>query len=124
MGGSSEPRIALALGTRVERDEIPVLCGILYRGRFENEAIELVVCDVSAVQRHDAVVVEALARLHLTARRLGFRFEVHHASPLLRGLVGLMGLEEVLRLEVIREAEEREDPRGVEEVRDPRDLAF
>ena len=120
-----EPWLALALGTRVERDEIPSLCGVLYRGRFADETLVLAVCDVAAVRRVDAVLVEALARLDLTARRLGFRFEIHHASPLLRGLVVLMGLDGVLRLvEPGGEAEQREQPRGVQEVGDPRDLAL
>jgi ABC-type transporter Mla MlaB component len=124
MAAVPERRICLALGTRVERDEIPGLCGMLYRVRCEDETVELAVCDVGALRRADVVVIEALARLALTAQRLGFRFEVHNASPLLRGLVELTGLDGVLCLEPLGEPEQREQHGGVEEVHDRRDLAF
>ena len=52
-------------------------------------------CDVAGVGS-DAVVVDALARLQLAAGRLGCRITLDHASPELRELVGLLGLEDVL----------------------------
>jgi ABC-type transporter Mla MlaB component len=53
------------------------------------------VCDVSEVDP-DAVVVDALARLQLAARRHGRRVVLRNASAALRELVELMGLDEVL----------------------------
>lgn len=84
-------------------------------------------CDVSALTDPDAVAVEALARLQLTARRLGRRILILGAGPALEGLLELTGLREVLpsspplAFEAGREREEREPPLGVEEEGDPGD---
>jgi ABC-type transporter Mla MlaB component len=53
------------------------------------------VCDVSGVEP-DAVVVDALARLQLGARRTGCRVRLRNASPELLDLVAFMGLQDVL----------------------------
>ena len=65
--------------------------------------------------RADLRTVEALARLQLVARRLGCELRLHHAPADLRCLLEFTGLSEVLRLEPGWEAEEREDPRRVQE---------
>ena len=44
----------------------------------------------------DLRVVDTLARLHVTARRAGATFAVHHPSPELRSLLLLLGLEQLL----------------------------
>jgi ABC-type transporter Mla MlaB component len=116
----------LILGGPIARREIPALCE---RAR---ETLECgagpVDCDVGAMNP-DAVTVEALARLQLTARRLGRRVRFGDAPPELQRLVGLMGLDEVLPcgrasgLEPQGQAEEREQARGVQEERDPGDPA-
>lgn len=54
------------------------------------------VCDVAAVVVPDAVTVDALARLQLTARRSGQRIRLLHACGALVDLLGLVGLTEVL----------------------------
>ena len=51
----------------------------------------------AALDRPDAVTIDALARLQLTARRLGCRLRLRHASPELRELVAFMGLRRSLR---------------------------
>src|SRR5215212_1833832 len=56
----------------------------------------VVVCDVAALGRPDAATVGALARLQLTARRLGGRIRLRHASPELRELLSFLGLDEVV----------------------------
>jgi anti-anti-sigma regulatory factor len=86
----------------------------------------LVVCDVAAVASPDAGTVEALARMQLTARRLGGRMVLRNACGELRDLLLLSGLSDVLpcdelRLEASGHAEEREPPSGIEEERDPAD---
>ena len=53
-------------------------------------------CDVGAIREPDAVVVEALARVQLTARRLGCELRLVHATPELRWLVAFMGLSGAL----------------------------
>ncbi len=45
----------------------------------------------------DAVAIEALARLQLTARRLGRRISLRRASPDLDRLVTFVGLADVLQ---------------------------
>jgi ABC-type transporter Mla MlaB component len=86
----------------------------------------LVECDVAAVERPDARMIEALARLQLAARRSGCWLLIRHACGDLRGLLELMGLSDVVPcsgsdLKPRREAEQREPPGGVEEERDPLD---
>jgi hypothetical protein len=55
----------------------------------------VVACDVGGFAA-DVVALEALARLQLTAHRLGCRLRLRHASPDLQALVDLCGLAEVL----------------------------
>jgi len=62
-------------------------------------------------------VVDVLARLQLAARRCGRELHVRDASPELLELIALAGLEDVLGVEPRRQAEEREEPLGVEEER-------
>ena len=63
----------------------------------------------------------------LAARRLGCGIRLENASPDLRELVAFVGLAEVLpcstasAIESGGQAEQREEPGGVEEERDPAD---
>jgi hypothetical protein len=87
----------------------------------------VVVCDVGGVSDADLETVEALARLQLTARRLGGKVWLRHASVELRELLHLAGLEGVVPcragfpFEPRGEPEEREEPRRVEKEGDPTD---
>ncbi|MGZ4384800.1 MAG: STAS domain-containing protein [Gaiellaceae bacterium] len=82
---------------------------------LESGEVDLVLCDVAALGGADAIAIEALARLHLTAKRLGCRMRLCHASAELRQLLTFAGLGEVLRVEPGRKPEEREQPLRVEE---------
>ena len=87
---------------------------------------EVVLCDVGGLRDPDLGTVEALARLQLTARRLGRRMWFRGACGPLRDLLSLIGLEGVVPcseplLEPTREAEEREPPLRVQEEADPAD---
>jgi ABC-type transporter Mla MlaB component len=75
------------------------------------------VCDLSALGKADLETIDLLARLQLAARRHGRTIRFLHASPALHALIVFAGLDAVLRVEPGREAEEREDPVGVEEER-------
>ena len=75
------------------------------------------VCDLSTLGKADLETIDLLARLQLAARRHGRTVRFLHASPALQGLISFAGLDAVLRVEPGREAEEREDPVGVEEER-------
>ncbi|NUT36342.1 MAG: STAS domain-containing protein [Hamadaea sp.] len=74
----------------MDRADVPLLCARLAR------APTTVVCDVSGLTRVDAVTVEALARLQLTARRLNRRLIVRGADEGLLLLLTFMGLNDVL----------------------------
>jgi anti-anti-sigma regulatory factor len=76
-----------------------------------------IVCDLSALRGADAETIDLLARLQLAARRHGLTLRFLHASPALQDLIAFVGLEAVLRVEPRRQAEEGEDPVGVEEER-------
>jgi hypothetical protein len=55
-----------------------------------------VVCDLSAMHAPDLEALDALARLRLTAQRLGARVTLRPLSPQLQTLVGWTGLERAL----------------------------
>jgi hypothetical protein len=116
---SGPTTIVLSVGGRLAPVDLPRLCE---RGRalLEASGADVLVCDVGGVAEADVVVLDAVARLQLTARRLGKRICVRRASRELCALLAFTGLAEVcgLRLELERQAEEREDPRGVEEERE------
>jgi anti-anti-sigma regulatory factor len=85
------------------------------RAELERSGAEVLVCDVAAVTHPDAATIEALARLQLTARRLGRRMRLRDPTPALAGLLDLFGLADVLRVEAGGKPEEREQPLRVEE---------
>ncbi len=110
----------------LDRAEIPALCERV-RDLVERTDANRLVCDVGAILDPDAVTVDALARVQLTARRVGLQVRLEHASPELRDLLAFMGLSKVVqlsdrsRLEVERQAEQRKEVGRVEEEADPAD---
>jgi hypothetical protein len=79
-------------------------------------------CDVGHCARADIGAVNALARASLNARRQGARLCVVNASPELQELIVFAGLDGVLFRRNGRQAEEREEPVGIEERREADDL--
>jgi hypothetical protein len=78
------------------RADVPWLCE---RVRLLLEGASLgVVCDVGALGDPDAVTIDALVRLQLTARRLGLEVRLRHACDELTGLLSWMGLTDVMPL--------------------------
>jgi hypothetical protein len=57
-----------------------------------------IVCDVASLAP-DAAAIDTLARLQLTARRVGLELRLRHASSELQDLLAFAGLRDVLRLE-------------------------
>lgn len=116
----------LVLAGPIARGDIPGLSE-LGRVLMERCDVDLVVCDVGAIAEPDAVTVDALARLQLTARRVGRRIHLRRACDELEELLALMGLSDVLPcggasgVEAQGQVEEREQPLGVEEERDSGD---
>lgn len=127
--------VVWVLAGPLTRAGIPELCACL-RDRLHGAEPGWVTCDVAALTDPDAVTVETLARLQLTARRLGSRIRLRNADGRLRGLLALAGLRDVLPLEPVRapessgrvlrlqpwgQAEQRKQVRRVEERVDPGD---
>jgi ABC-type transporter Mla MlaB component len=113
----------------VTRDGIPALCECARR-LLEGCDAGPVACDVGALVEPDAITIDALARLQLTARRLGYRVELRGICGELEDLLRLTGLLEVLTggamvasaVEAWGEPELREQALRVEEEADPGDL--
>lgn len=87
----------MVIGGSITCADVPGLCESV-RVLLEGADADLVVCDVDAVVNADAVLVDALARLQLTARRLGRRIWLRHASLELQELLALVGLADVVPL--------------------------
>jgi ABC-type transporter Mla MlaB component len=90
--------VEFAIGTPLTREDLGGLCARVCL-LFGRPGLKVAFCDCSRVIEVDAVIVDALARLQLAARRRGCEVRLRHASPELRELVKLMGLDGVLRLE-------------------------
>jgi hypothetical protein len=112
---------------RIAEADAPSLCEQLTQLLNDSDA-DLVVCDVDALVNPDIGTVDVLARLALTARRLGCRVQLRHARRRLKDLVALVGLcgagspSENLPLELEGQAEQREHASGVQERGQPGDL--
>jgi ABC-type transporter Mla MlaB component len=85
----------LVLTGPIARDDIPGLCKRAH-GLLERCDADPVVCDVGGLAHPDAATIDALARLQLTARRLGRRVVLRSACGELEALLLLMGLRDVL----------------------------
>ena len=79
--------------------------------------VATIVCDLRSVIPN-AGSLDALARLQLNARRLGLELLLRNASSELQELIAFAGLDEVLRVELEGQTEEREERSGVEEERE------
>jgi len=80
-----------ALAGRIGPDHAEALCDCVCARVAAGEDGPLS-CDVAAVEDPDMGTVDALARMALTARRLGRRVELRRARPELRELLELAGL--------------------------------
>jgi ABC-type transporter Mla MlaB component len=113
----------LALSGPIAPADIPKLCE--RATRLLNSTDADLVCDVGGVEP-DVVALDALARLHLTARRLGRRIRLLHVSRELENLLAFTGLcaaVPALCVDPIGQSEKREEVFRVEEEADPGDLA-
>lgn len=94
MAGPLPPPFTFAIRGPLAREDLPVLYDRFCALVTEHQPTR-VICDVTGVEP-SAVTVDALARLQLAARRNGCTVTLLHASEALLGLVGLMGLSDVL----------------------------
>jgi ABC-type transporter Mla MlaB component len=126
-GSPREPKtIKLGIDGPILRGDIPCLCSHARR-LLESGDADRLICDVGTLADPDAVTIDALARLQLTARRVGSQIGLRNASRELRELLDFVGLSSVVplsrgsRVETGRQAEEREVRGGVQEEGDPAD---
>ena len=88
----------LVLPGHIEPADMPDLCSRLHVLASTAEP-PVVVCDAAALADPNCVDVDALARLQLTARRLGTRISLMRASEKLYDLLDFAGLSAVLPAE-------------------------
>ena len=93
METSGRQRVAFAIRGPIRRADLPGLCERVCAVLAGTDGA--LCCDVQGVEPN-AVVVDALARLQLAARRSGCTVVLECASPDLLELVELMGLDCVL----------------------------
>jgi hypothetical protein len=126
---SSLPRqpntIVLVLDSLESADVAPLIDHVVPAAR--PGVPTLILCDLARVADADMGTVDALARLALRVRRLGCSISLRDPSSELCELVAFAGLGDVLprapdsRVEVVGQSEQRKEPLGVEEERDPAD---
>ncbi|MFL5769853.1 MAG: STAS domain-containing protein [Chloroflexota bacterium] len=109
----------ITLAGRIRREDSAALTRCVCARAAAREPGPLA-CDVGGLEDPDMGTVDALARMALSARRLGRRVELRRAKPDLVELLVLAGLG-ALAVEVVGEAEEREEPGRVEKEHDPAD---
>jgi ABC-type transporter Mla MlaB component len=85
----------LVVDGHIDPEAIPSLCRQLAL-LIDHSQAELVGCDLAGLRGCDLVAVDALARLQLTAKRLGRAIRLCRASDQLVELVALAGLREIL----------------------------
>jgi ABC-type transporter Mla MlaB component len=86
--------ICFTLQGPITLDDVPALCERA-EALLSLSHARKAVCELSEVDP-DAVAVEALARLHLAARRCGCRLSLIRVSDELRDLLAFVGLSELL----------------------------
>jgi len=74
-----------------------------------------IVLDCQQLANPHLAVLDQLVRLQLALHRDGCELELRNADDSVLDLIGFAGLAEVLRVEMERQPEEREQPRRVEE---------
>jgi ABC-type transporter Mla MlaB component len=94
MGATAPNQVAFAIRGPITREDLPGLCDRIC-GVLSASNAAVAICDVHGVEP-DAVVVDALCRLQLAAKRCRCEVRLRHASPALLELVAFMGLSDVL----------------------------
>lgn len=124
---STSSTVRIVVGRATGRPDAASLCDELLSA-LDGRRVDLVVCDVRGLREPDLGTVDALARMQLTAQRLGCRVRLDGATSTLRELLALVGLREVVPcgagsdLEAGGQPERREEARGIQEKGDPTDL--
>ena len=94
MAARAPGTVALAIRGPLAVADVPALREQVARA-LAGSRVAVLVCDLVGVHA-DAATVDALARLHLAARREGCRLHVRDAPDELLRLIAFMGLADVL----------------------------
>ena len=94
MGAQAPNTVAFSIRGPIARADLPGLCDRVC-ALLADTRPEVAICDVAGLEP-DAVMVDALARLQLAARRYGSEVRICSASDELLELLAFMGLENVL----------------------------
>jgi hypothetical protein len=94
MAAPAPQTVALPIGGPLSRADLPVLCERA-RSLLEESGAEVILCNVAEAAA-DAVTLDALARVHLAARRRGCDTHVQGASGELLALLDFAGLRRLL----------------------------
>jgi ABC-type transporter Mla MlaB component len=86
--------VVFAFDGPLARGDVAPLCERM-RALLERSGADVVVCELGTGVVADAVTVDALARLQLTARRLARRLRVPRLPADLAALLAFVGLEEL-----------------------------
>jgi hypothetical protein len=96
MGSHPRPStIVLMMSGPIAHGAVPILCDRI-RVLLEGSDATLLICDMGALLKPDAVTIDLLARLQLTAKRLGRQALVLDACGELQDLLALTGLSDVV----------------------------
>jgi anti-anti-sigma regulatory factor len=90
--------VVMTIDGPIARDGIPSLCDRV-RSVLRTRPRARVICDVGAIDDPDAVTVEALARMQLTAMQMGSVIVLRDPCADLARLLDLCGLGAVVPLE-------------------------
>lgn len=96
-GRRSTPSFAFQLAAPADAHTIAALCRSVRLALEETDDVVLV-CDLRMATTPDVTLLDALARMQLTARRVGGSIQLRHACPQLQELLRLTGLTEVFPL--------------------------
>jgi STAS domain len=94
-GGMVAPAFEVELKTPTSPEATAALCRRVRSALLATDNAVLI-CDLRRVTEPDATVIDALARIQLTARRLGRSIELRHARAEIREFVRLAGLADVV----------------------------
>jgi anti-anti-sigma regulatory factor len=89
--------VLLTLRGAIAHADVLGLCAHIEELLRDDDA-DLVVCDVAEVTDPDCATVDALARMQLTAKRLGAELRLRGASEELHDVLALAGLCDVVGL--------------------------
>jgi ABC-type transporter Mla MlaB component len=94
MAAPGSSTLAFGIYGPITRGDLPGLCRRI-SALLEESGADVAQCEVTGVEP-DAVAIDALARLQLTARRHRCQVRLRHASTELLELIAFMGLTDVL----------------------------